>query len=366
MPRPPLPSRASRAFPDSSRPRPMEIACGLVIDVEPEAPRLARSACRHPREAINRVILGALRRPPCVVSFSGGRDSAAMLAVATALARAGGACVAGSCHPSIPGRARHPGGRLAGGADPPPPAARLGAPDRVRTSWTRSAQWRKRSCGATACCGRSTRISTCRCSNSPRAARSSPGSAATNCWVASAGRRRRRCSPGACASGPAICERSAWPSPLDRFGAEPWPAATRSAGRGCTRTSDRGDQPAACRVEGPDAAAVVSRGRVTGGAAAGASCCRTPWSSWRTTPKPYWCSPFSSRQCSPRRRSSYGIRGPVSRADAMRELFGDVLPETVSARRSKATFDQAFFADHSRSFAGTLDRRRHRHVAHRC
>ena len=40
-----------------------------------------------PREALERAILPALLRPPCLVSFSGGRDSAAVLAVATALAR---------------------------------------------------------------------------------------------------------------------------------------------------------------------------------------------------------------------------------------------------------------------------------------
>jgi ABC-type uncharacterized transport system YnjBCD ATPase subunit len=39
-----------------------------------------------PLEALEAVILPALRRPPCLVSFSGGRDSSAVLAVATSLA----------------------------------------------------------------------------------------------------------------------------------------------------------------------------------------------------------------------------------------------------------------------------------------
>jgi asparagine synthase (glutamine-hydrolysing) len=40
-----------------------------------------------PRTALERTITPALRRPPCLVSFSGGRDSSAVLAVATRLAR---------------------------------------------------------------------------------------------------------------------------------------------------------------------------------------------------------------------------------------------------------------------------------------
>jgi asparagine synthase (glutamine-hydrolysing) len=40
-----------------------------------------------PRAALEREILPALLRPPCLVSFSGGRDSSAVLAVAVALAR---------------------------------------------------------------------------------------------------------------------------------------------------------------------------------------------------------------------------------------------------------------------------------------
>lgn len=41
----------------------------------------------EPREALEAAILPALVRPPCLVSFSGGRDSAAVLAAAVALAR---------------------------------------------------------------------------------------------------------------------------------------------------------------------------------------------------------------------------------------------------------------------------------------
>ncbi|NAZ88647.1 asparagine synthase-related protein, partial [Kineococcus indalonis] len=39
------------------------------------------------RAAVEAAVLPALRRPPCLVSFSGGRDSSVVLAVATAVAR---------------------------------------------------------------------------------------------------------------------------------------------------------------------------------------------------------------------------------------------------------------------------------------
>ena len=40
-----------------------------------------------PAEAIDQVLLEALSRTPCLISFSGGRDSSAMLAAAVAVAR---------------------------------------------------------------------------------------------------------------------------------------------------------------------------------------------------------------------------------------------------------------------------------------
>jgi asparagine synthetase B (glutamine-hydrolysing) len=67
---------------------PLELASGLVFgdggrlpDLPLETPPLP------PRDAVERAVLLALRRPPCLVSFSGGRDSSAILAVATAVAR---------------------------------------------------------------------------------------------------------------------------------------------------------------------------------------------------------------------------------------------------------------------------------------
>jgi asparagine synthase (glutamine-hydrolysing) len=47
-------------------------------------------------------------------------------------------------------------------------------------------------------------------------------------------------------------------------------------------------------------------------------------------------------------------RHPASRAEALRELLGDVVPAQTLDRRTKATFDGAFWAGHSRDFALSL------------
>jgi Asparagine synthase len=66
----------------------LEAAAGVVLGSD-SAVALPRSNC-SPLEALERRILPALERPPCLVSFSGGRDSSAVLAVAARLARRNG------------------------------------------------------------------------------------------------------------------------------------------------------------------------------------------------------------------------------------------------------------------------------------
>ncbi len=51
----------------------------------------------------------------------------------------------------------------------------------------------------------------------------------------------------------------------------------------------------------------------------------------------------------------FGARGPADRSAAMGDLFADVLPSGVIHRRSKAFFDEAFFGDHSRRFVEAWD-----------
>jgi asparagine synthetase B (glutamine-hydrolysing) len=72
-------------------PRPLtalEIATGLVLEAPgalPPLPAVARGTT--PRAALEAAVLPALLRSPCLVSFSGGRDSSAVLAAAVAVAR---------------------------------------------------------------------------------------------------------------------------------------------------------------------------------------------------------------------------------------------------------------------------------------
>ena len=69
------------------RPRPREIASGVALGLDASAEALPAAAPGDPRVALQAVLLRALRRPPCLVSFSGGRDSSAVLAAAAAVAR---------------------------------------------------------------------------------------------------------------------------------------------------------------------------------------------------------------------------------------------------------------------------------------
>ena len=68
---------------------PLEIACGWVFDVDPQAPRLAQTPLA-PFEALAEAVLPAVRQTPCVVSFSGGIDSSLVLAAAVVAARSRG------------------------------------------------------------------------------------------------------------------------------------------------------------------------------------------------------------------------------------------------------------------------------------
>lgn len=67
------------------RPGPLEAAAGWVYGSGPATPPPPTSAT--PREALDDVIRPALLHGPCYVTFSGGRDSSAVLASATSLAR---------------------------------------------------------------------------------------------------------------------------------------------------------------------------------------------------------------------------------------------------------------------------------------
>ncbi|QEC46671.1 hypothetical protein FSW04_03115 [Baekduia soli] len=67
-------------------PRPLELLWSVPFGHDAATAPL-RPAAQEPRAAFEDVVLEALRRPPCTVSFSGGRDSSAVLAVAAHVAR---------------------------------------------------------------------------------------------------------------------------------------------------------------------------------------------------------------------------------------------------------------------------------------
>ena len=65
---------------------PLEVATATVVGwSQVDAPR--ETVAKDPLEALERALLPALLHPPCVVAFSGGRDSSAVLAVALRVAR---------------------------------------------------------------------------------------------------------------------------------------------------------------------------------------------------------------------------------------------------------------------------------------
>lgn len=66
---------------------PLELATGIVTGTGPAPAGDDEPAPRSPLEALESACRGALRRPPCLVSFSGGLDSSLVLAAATGVAR---------------------------------------------------------------------------------------------------------------------------------------------------------------------------------------------------------------------------------------------------------------------------------------
>lgn len=67
---------------------PLEVASGVVYGPRrTPAPDLDDRPAGTPKETLETILLRALRRPPCIVAFSGGRDSSAILAEAARVAR---------------------------------------------------------------------------------------------------------------------------------------------------------------------------------------------------------------------------------------------------------------------------------------
>ncbi len=67
--------------------RPLDIAYGIPLGLDRVAPLERSRAPVAPLVAFEAVLAEALARPPCMISFSGGRDSSALLAAAARIAR---------------------------------------------------------------------------------------------------------------------------------------------------------------------------------------------------------------------------------------------------------------------------------------
>lgn len=77
-----------RLSPYSTQLTELELASGLVLGEDPDAQALPDvDPSLDPVDALGHALIPFLERPPCLVAFSGGRDSSALLAVATAVAR---------------------------------------------------------------------------------------------------------------------------------------------------------------------------------------------------------------------------------------------------------------------------------------
>lgn len=81
---------------------PIELASGFVCGTIPTSAGASNGSAKTPVAALEDELRPALLRPPCVVAFSGGRDSAAVLAAAVGLARREG------LDPPIPATNRFP------------------------------------------------------------------------------------------------------------------------------------------------------------------------------------------------------------------------------------------------------------------
>lgn len=340
-------------LPQHLRPEPLEIACGLAVTRSPAADPLTVDRRRSPRQAFDDAVRRALLRPPCLVSFSGGRDSSAVLAAATALARAEG-------HPL-----------------PIPTTYRFaGAPGSDEAEWQEQvvgdlglADWERLA------------ISDELDSVGPVAQRVL--------------RRHGLVWPFNAHFHFPLMERAAGGSLLtgvggdELFGPEQWGAAREVLAR---RRRPR-------RRDVLTVGLAVSPWPVRRAVLARRPPVRFPWlhphvedsitrlrAEWTAKTPLAWSGavgwwwrhraravrtataealaagagtqmvqPFLEPSVLAAAAGHFGAAGPRSRAAALGELFGDVLSEPVVSRRSKAYFDEAFFSIHSRAFAAGWD-----------
>jgi asparagine synthase (glutamine-hydrolysing) len=337
------------SLPPRLRPRPLEVACGLALGTDDEAQALGIRPSGEPRAAIETAIRRALGRPPCLVSFSGGRDSSAVLAIAAAVARRDDL--------SLPVPATYRFAAAAGSQEDEwqeQVVRHLGLPDWERISltseldavgpvaqavlvrhgllWPFNAHFHAPLLEKAACGSLLTGI------GGDELLGPQLWSSARILFSGRHRQRRVRLRSVAAALAPRPVRRRA----LVGYQQPRWPWLRPEIERAVARTL------ADWRARTPVAwsggvgwwwrsryRTVLSATMAALAADAGA----------------YLVHPFLDGSVVGAMAGHYGRQGPLDRSAAMGELFGDVLPPAVLTRRSKAHFDEAFVSDHSRAFA---------------
>ena len=334
------------------RPRPLEVACGLVVGVDEDASALVVRETPPPRPAVEQSILRALCRPPCLVSFSGGRDSSAVLATATHVARREG------LPPPIPVSYRF-----------------AAAPGSHEDKWQEqvvghvgSTDWERLPLVAEL---------------------DTVGPVAQAVLL-----RHGLLWPFNAHFHEPLLQRAAGGSLLtgiggdELFGRQLWTSARAVLGRPGTR-----------RVRAPSVALALAPRPLRRAALVRRRRLRFPWlrpeveaaltfqiSDWRARTPIGWGAavgwwwrsryrtvlaasmatlaagsgtqivhPFMEPSVVGAAARHFGARGPADRSEAMRALFSDLLPDAVLTRRSKGFFDEAFVSEPSREFAARWD-----------
>jgi hypothetical protein len=323
----------------------LDVATGIVLGAAPGPPRLP-VAPPDPVAALEAAVLPALLRGRCLVSFSGGRDSSAVLAVATHVARREG------LPDPVPATNRAPGAVAAEeSAWQEAVVAHLGLSDWVRLSWTDELD----AVGPVArdVLARHGLLWPFNCHfHQPLLAAASGGTLLTG--IGGDELFMAACRPGRGGSRPARARRAA-------FARAPYGvrrAVLRRRGRAdFPWLTDAGRRAAAARFAAHDAAeplgaaarlawACGQRAMTVGTASLGAIAAAEGAAIAHPLLDPRLWSAVAG---------AVGARGYETRTAGMRALVGHLLPGELIARADKATFDEVFCGPASRAAAAGYD-----------